>query len=354
MARTTVLSLALGAVAVAGVAAAAPNSTGQNSPPGWVKIPRQEDLAAVWPQAAVRKGVDGRVMVRCVVTVEGLLNRCEVLSEDPPGLGYGAAALQLTPQFQMKPQLVNGAPVESTVVVPINFSGAARMQLAATTEFAVNPQWTEAPTKADVLAAYPKRAKGVSGKALLECWFGKGGGLVNCHTLSETPKYKGFGEAAQSLTRKFKGGTHRQNGKSIDGVKVRVSFYFGPDGVTPPANPDTLASSIVWVSAADPDAANALYPAQAKAAHVPTGHVTLKCVLQPQGKLGGCVVERETPTGLGFGEAAVKVAVMFRANPWTSDGRPVDGDEVRLPLRLENPDGPPAPTSGTAPATPKS
>lgn len=353
MVHATARYFALAVAALAGAAAAAPSSSGGNSEADWVKKPRSEDLATVWPRDAIRKGLDGEVMLRCVVTVEGLLSRCEVKSETPPGLGYGAAALQLTPQFQMKPKKVNGAPVEGIVLVPVNFRGAASIQLAPMTEFVVNPLWTKAPTKADVLAAYPNRAKGESGKVLLECWFGKAGALVNCHTLSEEPRYKGFTEAAQSLSHKFKGATLRENGKSSEGVKVRVSFYFGPGGVTPSVNPDILARSIAWVSAADPDAANALYPAQAKAAHVQNGHVTLKCAIQPQGKLGDCMVERETPTGLGFGEAAAKIGAMFTANPWSSDGRPIDGDEIRLPLILEDPDAPPAPAGGAAPATPK-
>ena len=39
-------------------------------------------------------------------------------------------------------------------------------------------------------------------------------------------------------------------------------------------------------------------------------------------------------TGLGFSEAAVKLASTMRMNPWTIDGAPVDGAVVRVGVRL--------------------
>jgi protein TonB len=55
------------------------------------------------------------------VTVLGGLRDCRVTSEDPPGYGFGDAALSMATTFRMTPGRRAGRPVESEVRFPIRF-----------------------------------------------------------------------------------------------------------------------------------------------------------------------------------------------------------------------------------------
>jgi protein TonB len=59
-------------------------------------------------------------------------------------------------------------------------------------------------------------------------------------------------------------------------------------------------------------------------------------------------VVSESPADVGFGEAAMRVAAVMRMNPWTSQGAPVDGMKINLPIRLVLPDAPPPPAAPPA------
>jgi hypothetical protein len=68
---------------------------------------------------------------------------------------------------------------------------------------------------------------------------------------------------------------------------------------------------------------------------VTSGHGAAKCVVGPDGTLSDCAPAEGDPDGLGFSEAAVKLAETMRMNPWTADGSPVDGAVVRVGVRLD-------------------
>lgn len=58
------------------------------------------------------------------------------------------------------------------------------------------------------------------------------------------------------------------------------------------------------------------------------GRATLSCRIRLDTRLEGCRVVDETPSGLGFGSAALAASAYFRFQPPTRDGAPVDGEEV--------------------------
>jgi TonB family protein len=67
-------------------------------------------------------GVEGRSVMRCDVTVYGLLTACVVVSESPPDAGFGKASLHLANRFRMKPCAPGGLHVTGArVVIPIHW-----------------------------------------------------------------------------------------------------------------------------------------------------------------------------------------------------------------------------------------
>jgi hypothetical protein len=117
--------------------------------PNWIAKPSDEDLSAAYPEAAItyeniKRGgralvqktmFGGHALVACDVIYRGRIRsptdpspvatveNCEVVSEDPVGKGFGAAAAKLIQEKALfTPKTIDGVPTGSHIVrVPVTF-----------------------------------------------------------------------------------------------------------------------------------------------------------------------------------------------------------------------------------------
>ena len=343
---TTVAALLLA------TAAAAEDHVAVVTNPEWLKVPGPDDLAGAWPAAAARKGVGGRAVVNCAVTVKGLLTDCTVVAEKPAGMGFGFSALLLTARFMMRPQMRDGAPVGGArVAIPINFEGpgtstGTHLIGAEGPEIRVlrDPLWADAPTAAAVAAAYPASGRGVVGHVAMRCKIEPDGGLKACETVTESPAGHGFGVAARSLSPSFRIIPESADPHTLAIARVDVPVHFQPSAPQAPARVDTDPD---WIRVLSSDKIQEVFPDKAADAGLQTGRAVLDCVADVHGGMTAYQVLNEEPEAMGFGPAALRVAAAMGINPWTVTGEAMEGAHVKFAIRLNRKE----PEASTPPAT---
>ncbi len=318
-------------------------------PPGdqhadWLKRPTSNDLMAVWPHNASKTGSGGKATISCKISTRGLLTDCVVVSESPAGAGFGAAAVAISSQFQMKPEIRGGQPVESSVRIPINFPPFSLPSGPVETH-PVLPvaMLLAAPSYAQVAAAYPAKAreKAVGGRVSMTCDVGHAGQVKGCVTLTEEPGWLGFGAAARSLAPDFLAPATLGDGTSTRDAVLQISVTFVTDMLKPDAVP--VIGKPVWIAAPTGAQFSAAMPKGGVA--VGTIRVTLDCAIIAGGHVSDCKVASENPPDKGFGASALAVAPYVQVSVWTPEGLPTVGARLRVPFRYEfgPPPPPPAP-----------
>jgi TonB family protein len=209
-------------------------------------------------------------------------------------------------------------------------------------------------------AAYEAR---VGGKVTLQCRIDTHGLAEACEVLLESPRGKGFGQAALMLRPTFKfAPLQGPDGRPVESLmKVAVEFR-PPDprfdfyGVPPqgeavadcggvgapcpewrvvgnalPRRAVTMVSNPRWVEAATFEDVAGVYPSQGAGVE---GYVVLHCAVERDGRVLGCQVIKEDPEGRGFGRAALKLAGKFRLEPELARTRHEGELWVDVPIRL--------------------
>jgi hypothetical protein len=204
-------------------------------------------------------------------------------------------------------------------------TGAGAFAIATGAFAQTTTQWVEAPSVADVAAAYPPRAKAarLGGSVELTCEIDHERPR-QCATLGETPKGYSFGYAARRLAERL-----RARDDSLNGREMQLHFTFDPGVLTGAAT----VTRPTWAALPAPSDFQATFPQAANG--VNSVRVVLACTVGAGGVLGDCAVDSEEPVAQGYGAGALALAPKFRMAPWTDAGEPTVGAHVRLPIRYE-------------------
>jgi TonB family protein len=312
-------------------------------PPDWLNKPTADDFGLVYPRKAASLGISGRGTIKCVVNLQGLLQACSIVSESPPGRGFGAAAIALAPTFLMTPATRNGQPVESEVRIPVGFGTENGVANILPNELIIGaPAWSQTPSVTEILAQIDKKVgdKFADGKVIFQCRLNKvTGKLSECDLANASPGMSQFRDVANALVPKF-----QADQKTLTDIRARFDpTETDADVFLPFAFPDMASpgwgkryiTHVQWAHPYDPPpAGQPTLPEAAVKAGLKDGLATVDCQIGSEGALSGCDVISESTPGVGLGGLAKTIAEGWVANRWTEEGLPVDGARVRLPIKM--------------------
>jgi len=186
----------------------------------WSRVPWPSEFMRAHPPAARQGGI---AQIRCAPQPSGELASCEVYSEAPEGLGFGAAALTLAPRFRLKRDAVKT--LEAEVLLPVRFEPLPPA-----------PPWREAAFgKTHSYARYgvagpyyPDRAAraGVAGEVIVDCAAQGDGRLTDCRVASVVPSGMGFDDATLIMAQRgfMRAGPPPDGASSIGTFRFRALF----------------------------------------------------------------------------------------------------------------------------------
>jgi hypothetical protein len=149
-------------------------------------------------------GKEGDVAMACDVAADRTLTNCEVVSEAPKAMGFGAAALLMSPLYKMKDQ----TPVGTRVTLPIFFRFDSPQRDLSRALSRRKP--LRQPTNTQIEQARPAGLAGL-GSVTLRCHVKSGdlakdtekGELYDCKSVREEPAKLGLSNAALSMAALF-------------------------------------------------------------------------------------------------------------------------------------------------------
>jgi len=360
--------------------------------PDWLERPTGEEFAEHYPGVAAGLEIEGRATIACAVNLEGKLVDCEVTSEAPQGLGFGAAALAMSQSFKMRPQMQNGSPVEGGEVrIPLRFVLPATEPPPPPPD--ATPEALEAGRRAiDALgvvdrtiaesakageagasAGVPAPVRLAAQAAIRDAWATHRSELRDAYARALASVFSEE-EMAQIATFISGPGKTLMKEDKATAAAMRQILQDRVRATRAPASAAFCASTPcpsaaqleqVWrpVDARDGRIDNPQWsrspseyvvtnaaPKLATAVGL-TAAVRLTCRVEKSGELTGCATDEELPRGLGFGAAAMKLAASYRLSRVQLEAGAV-GRKVTLRVgfapTLTEPYVPPKPRSAAA------
>jgi hypothetical protein len=180
------------------------------APNGLIRAPTQAQFATAYPKQAWDANQDGKVTLKCAALPSGYMTDCGIGEESPAGAGFGAAAMKLSPFFQMGSASIKGGQAVTLSLV-WSTSGSFPALPSPLPRRDTKPgdiDWLSKPDSASFGRAYPERAARMekSGRAVMKCQLGADGFLTGCQITLEEPAGYGFAEATLKLAPMFQMG----------------------------------------------------------------------------------------------------------------------------------------------------
>jgi len=198
-----------------------------------------------------------------------------------------------------------------TALALVAVSDASAAEVETRPDYVTQPVWRGQPTPQDLAGHYPVKAAKAPGRAVVECIADVAGALTHCRAIYETPGGLGFGEAAAALVSgKFSLEPQDRAGRDVAGRPIRIPIRWTQE-IADPQPPRLTIGSPEWADRPSSIRMRSSLPRAAWREKV-GGGATIACKLTEDGRLADCVVEKEEPSSLGFGEAALKLSSKFR------------------------------------------
>ncbi len=262
----------------------------------------------VYPPAADKAGIIGKVNARIEVDQAGRVTNVELIEEDPAGFGFGEAATAALKSWTFEP----GRP--GRTFVTLEFRPAEGREARTVDELPTKPAVVNR-----VRPKYPSRAVslGVNGIAIVVVQVAEDGTLTDAAVTDELPTGYGFAAAALTAVRQW----------------TFAPGYAGPYAVHVKFSTGRHDGRVNWYDLAPaPDPIHKVDPVPPPQAVADDryGYVRLALTIDGEGRVSAVKIVEERPEDYGFGDAA-KAAV----EQWRFD--PTSGGTYRMKLTIAPP-----------------
>jgi TonB family protein len=197
-----------------------------------------------------------------------------------------------------------------------------------------NPDWLKKPTFDQMMAVFPSKANGVSGKAVIKCIVKTDGLLRACTVESEKPEARGFGEAALLLAPTFLFKPRLRDGQPEE-AWVTIPIKFGETNSGASGSSITVVTTPAWDKT--PTIQEILDELDKKVGDkFAEGRVVFQCtVSRKTGHLSDCITINSSPGMAGFTPAARALTSKFEVD---KNYLAAAKNEVRVNLAFSFPD----------------
>jgi hypothetical protein len=204
----------------------------------WQAAPTKADMAAAWPAAAPAGLEQAQVRLQCGFSPDSSLTGCRLLSEEPSGYGFGAAALKLSEAFRTRGAFMDEALLaKARIVLSFRF---VNPKTGGGLDWLTKPNWITFIAEDRMTALYPPAAADAgikTGRGVVTCTVAAGGAMTACGVESEDPAGKGFGQAALAAIGSFVVNPWSDDGQPVEGARIRVPIRFNEAEPEPPPAP---------------------------------------------------------------------------------------------------------------------